>query len=314
MSQHLNRIPEQQTSEKFLKYLAASSKLYADAKKIAGLQAVLSVPVPIIFSVIAVLHPPFKVWASAYGFLISLCDVVLFDKLQNDWKKEGAKVQELFDCGLLEMVWHDFKVGDRPMAEKLHRAAERRLNKLPREHKERGWYSPTVGRLPMPLARIACQRTNILWDSELRRLYARGMSGLLFVLALAALVAWMAVNMTAETFILSVATPIFPAVLWLLREIRKQREAAATLDRLMKYAQDFWKDLLGGKLNAEQAAERSRELQDELFTHRHSNQPVFNFVHRLVRRGYERHMDVGAEALVEEALQARGSSKHLWGQ
>lgn len=314
MGETLNPIPERQRTDKFLTYLAASSKLYADAKKVTGLQALLSVPVPIILSVIAVIHPPFKVWASAYGFLISLCDVLFFDKLQKDLKKEAAKVQELFDCGLLEMEWRDFKVGDRPVVERVHRDGERRLPKLPPEHRERGWYTPEVGRLPMPLARIACQRANILWDSELRRLYARGMIVLVSALALASFTIFLAMNMTAETFILSIATPVFPAVLWLLREIKKQFESASTLDRLMKYAQDLWKSALAGGLTAAQAAERSRELQDELFAHRRSNQPVFNFVHRLVRKDYERQMEVGAGALVEEALQARGKAKHLWEQ
>lgn len=166
MITEINHIPEKQNADRFRNYLAASSRLYGQAKRLAGLQFVLTVPVPITLSVLAILFPEQKVWAALYGILISIFDVALFDKLQKDWKKDAAKVQEAFDCELLEMEWRDFKVGDKPTPESVLIAARKFLRKPERIQNLRDWYAPVVGQLPLPLARIVCQRANIMWDSN----------------------------------------------------------------------------------------------------------------------------------------------------
>ena len=38
--------------------------------------------------------------------------------------------------------------------------------------KHRDWYPPEVGRLPLPLARLICQRAAVWWDMSQRRKYA----------------------------------------------------------------------------------------------------------------------------------------------
>lgn len=265
---------------------------------------ILSVPLPIGLSVAAILNPERKVWAAAFGILVSIFDVLVFDKIQKDWKKEAAKIQERFDCEIFELEWNDFKVGDKPDPEKIHRASQHILRKEAKRNKFLNWHSPYVESLPLHLARIVCQRANIFWDSDLRRRYTAILTAITYILAVGAVVAGLGLKMNMETFVLSILAPISPTFLWAIREIRKQKDSATTLDLLMKYARQLWRDSIQQKLSPEEASYKSRVLQDELFFHRYSNQPIFNWIFKLLRKEQEAQMNVGAKELVSEALNA----------
>lgn len=139
---------------------------------------------------------------------------------------------------------------------------------------------------------------------ELRRGYVAWLIGIATILGAAVLIVGIALKMNLETFVLSIFAPVFPTILWTLRESKKQRETAGTLDRLRKYVATLWRDAAHGKLDDSEMEQKSRELQDELFVHRHTNQPVFDWVNRLLRKGYEQQMNIGAAELVAEGLQA----------
>jgi hypothetical protein len=304
MEEPLNQISEKQNTEKFLEYLAAARSLYTRAKKVAGIQMLLTVPFPICLSLIAILNPERRVWSALAGIAVSILDVLIFDKLQKDLRKEAAKAQEQCDCGLFGLEWNDYKIGDRPAPERVHANAQAILKKELKRKNLIDWYSPSVARLPLHLARVVCQRSNIYWDSDIRRRYTAWVTGITLALVVGAVVTGLALKMSMEAFVLSILAPISPTFLWSVREIRKQNESTATLDRLMKCAQQLWKDVLGKKLSPEEATEKSRNLQDEIFSHRHSNQLIFDWIYGLMRTRQEAQMNVGAEALVEEALRS----------
>jgi len=305
MDEPLNHIPSRQNTDRFLEYIAAARSTYSRIKDLTAIQMLFTVFFPIALSVFAVLRPERKVWAAFSGIIVSIIDVLIFEKLQKDWKKEAARIQERLDCELFELEWNDFKVGDKPSREKIHKASAAFLLKDSNVNRIKDWYSPHVERLPLYLATVVCQRSNIYWDSELRRGYVAWVTGLALALGVIALIAGLALKMSMETFVLSLLAPISPTLLWSIREIKKQRESATTLDRLMKYAQQLWRDAIDGALSAEQITKKSRTLQDELFAHRHSNQPIFDWINNLVRKRYEVQMNIGAEELVAEALKAR---------
>jgi hypothetical protein len=78
----------------------------------------------------------------------------------------------------------------------------------------------------------------------------------------------------------------------------------------MKYALQLWRDAIDEKLSAEQVTKKSRILQDELFVHRYSNQPIFDWINNLVRKRYQVQMNIGAEELVAEAIKVRSHNDH----
>lgn len=306
MADTQNRIPEKQNTERFVEYLAASSRLYSRAKTLTALQVILTVPLPLAFSVLAILFPGLKVWAAFYGVTIPIFDAIFIERLANDCKKQAAKIQERFDCDLLELDWNHLKAGDEPTRERIHRAAKKYNSKKSNQPKV-NWYSRSVEKLPLLLARIVCQRSSILWDTELRRTYTNGLIGMACGLGVAAPLVGLALKMSMEVFVLSILAPIFPTLLWVIREIKKQREAIGTQERLMRFVEGIWKDALDRRRTDQQLGTASRELQDEIYLHRSSNQPVFNWVYNLMRTKQEDEMAVGVEEMVEQAI---GSLAH----
>jgi hypothetical protein len=295
-----NRIPERQNSERAIKLLASSSQLYSQTKIVTGFQLLLTVIFPVILSVLAIIFPNQKVWAAFYGIVLSVADVLLFQELQNEWKKEAAKVQELFDCELLEMDWNEFKIGDKPSPERVNRSASRYLENVAKREKLLNWYSEKLEEVPLYLARIIAQRTNIVWDSSLRRMYANWLTAATLLVLLLLCIIGIAVKMDLTTFVLSIMAPLSPTVLWAIREVRKQKDSAETLVRLQKNVQSLWTNARDGNLTEERATLKSRELQDEIYFHRSSNQPIFNWIHKLTRTRFEEDMNVAAEELVKE--------------
>lgn len=299
-----NNIPEQQNNERSIKLLAASSQLYSQAKLLQGIQVLMTVPLPLVLSISVIIFPNYKVWAAFYGIVASIIDVLLIQTLQKEWKKEAAVIQEVFDCELLEMEWNEFRTGDRPTPERINIAARRHMKHQSNLESLYNWYSPRVGKVPINVARVICQRTNIIWDSTLRRVFSNWLSGLTVAALLILVVVGLILKMNLETFLLSIMAPLTPTILWSIREIRKQRDSSDTLARLSRHVQVLWDNVRDNKLSGDQAYARSRELQDEIYIHRCSNQPILNFIHRFTRRKFESDMNVAAEELVQEALAA----------
>lgn len=306
MSQNLNNIQTTQNTPSNLDYIAAASYYYSKAKLLLGFQIVCTVVIPAIFALIAIFKPGFRVWASTYGVSISIIDAALFDKFQKDLKKNGAEMQECFDCAVQEHPWNSVKVGDRPTVNlKVPTAAKKYKNKTPDQSKIKDWYSPILSNLPLPLARIACQRTNIWWDVTLRNKYKNWLVIIMTSLVVGIGIVGLAKDLKFTDFILSVLNPVTPMVLWTIKEWRKQTETIDTLQRLTKFGSELWKKGVEGTYAEKELAAESRTLQDELFVHRYSNQPIFQSFYKLSRTNLEEDVNVTAEKLVEEWQQKK---------
>lgn len=294
-----------QRAESFQRHLKASSWLYSKAKLLRGAQLVLTVLIPIALTILSMVfsgeqpsNAGLKGWAAFYGILIALFDELFLEKAQVNLKKRAATVQESFDSQLLKIPWNDFKVGDKPSPEDIDQWARSYKHEL--SESQKNWYPPAVSELPLYLARLVCQRSNLWWDRELRRKFIQLLTGVgvsLFVMAIAV---GLAKEMTLPGFILSILAPIFPALMWFIKETKKQEKSSQKLDHLMKHAAGLWQVALAQARDPSQVAASSRELQDEIFVHRYSNQPVPNWFNQLFSSNLDVSMNKGAEELVAE--------------
>lgn len=295
-----NHITEKQNTDEFLEYLAASSYLYSNVKTVIGFQIILTVAVPILFSILSILYPDtFKIPAALYGLFISLFDTTVLEKLQKDWKKEAAKVQECFDCRLFGLKWNNFRVGDKIAPEKIQKASTSYFSKNS-DSELRNWYSVHIEELPLQFARLMCQRNSVYWDFELRGRFTVWLIVLGLALFILGLVIAVALNFTVTNYIITILVPIFPTFSWLIREIKRQYESKTTLDRLIKYIGQLWEGILQNKFSDEELEVKSRELQDEIYTHRNSNQPIFNWIYKKSRSQQESQMNEVVKKLVKE--------------
>jgi hypothetical protein len=296
----LNSIPQYQNEECSLKRLAAQRKLYSRAKVIFTAQVILTVAMAIVSSALALIFPEFKVWASIIGLSTSLLDAVWLEPRQKTLKQQAAKIQERFDCKVLALPWQSIKLGSYPDIETVDENAELYQRIDPGYSKLRNWYPTSVGELPLHVARIICQRANCWWDAALRRRYAAGIVVFLAALPFLLLVFGLSRGMTLESFVLAIFAPLSPAFLWGIREYRKQRDAADTLDKLRNQAEGLWAKAVDRALSPEQLTQGSRDLQNEIYDHRRSAPLIFDWIYERLRKSSEGRMNKAADELVKE--------------
>jgi hypothetical protein len=304
----MNSIAELQNQQEQLKYLAAQRQLYSEAKKTLVLQVIVVIPVAVTLSFTALVFPKFQEWAALLGLLISLLDVIALESRQIKLVQQAALTQEAFDYDVLGLDWRGTKLYSRPRKETVIAYAERYRRGASGFLRLHDWYPVAVGQVRLAAARIICQRTNISWDSELRRRYSTGILAGLTILAAIVIGAGFSVGITLQKFVYAILAPLQPAFLWGIREYKKQRETADTLDRLMDEATQLFDKACEQSLTDDQLEQLSRALQNEIYDHRRTAPLIFDWVYGRLRRRNEDQMNKTAEELIEECRK-KGASK-----
>lgn len=294
-------ITVEQNTERQLHRLAAQRKLYANAKNVFGWQLFLSGLLTVIFAFFGVIDSSFKILAVSWGILIILTDIFWLTPWQKRLKDSAAKIQEMFDCDVLELSWNDLKAGKRPdhelIKEQSKQYAKKPLKNAPLEN----WYDhPEIDDLPIYIARIACQRTNCWWDAQQRRSYAFYVILIVSLIFIVVFGLSLKDGFSMENFILKVLAPLSPVFLLGICQYREQIDSANHLDKLKDYSESLWKDALSKKTKTE-ITTKSRNLQDELFEHRRKSPPIFDFIFKRLRNSYNEKMNFGLGELVNEA-------------
>ena len=71
-------------------------------------------------------------------------------------------------------------------------------------------------------------------------------------------------GMDMQTFVLAVAAPLSPTLLWGVREAQRQYEAVSVIDQLIEAVDALWQDIVQNNLAENLATSRSRELQNAI--------------------------------------------------
>ncbi len=295
-------IAVQQNSDAQVLRLAAYSEIYSQAKTLLAVQFSLTVPAAVVSSLMMAGHPDWKIWLTFYAITVSLLDALVLERIQTALKKKAARIQEIFDCTLLTLPWRTVRCGAQVDTEDVREAGEAHRRKNPELAGLKDWYPPIASRLPLPLARLICQRANCWWDSRLRRRMANWLLGILVAVVVAVFVIALCSKNTVEQMILTVYAPVAPAVLWTVREFLRQRDAADALDKLRVHVERVWNDTLTGKFHDDDLLHASIEIQDMVFDGRTRNALIFNWVNKLIRPRQQVSMNDKAAELVEEAV------------
>jgi len=301
-------IAEIQNAEKQIQRLAAQRQLYATAKCVFGWQVALGGPVAIAGAVVVLLCPEFKVYVASWGVFLALCDLFWLTPWQKSLRGSAARIQEAFDCDVLQLKWNDLKAGMPPDPELVKAQStkyERWASTMP---PLKNWYSPCVDKLPIHIGRIVCQRTNCWWDSTQRRHYASWLIGIVALIFVIVCGIALSGGASIEALLLKGVLPLAPALLLALRQFTEQRDAADRLDKLKDHCLTLWKAALSGKSKSA-LTNMSRNLQDEILENRRKAPPVLDFIFKRLRNDYEASMNHAADHYVFEAKQFERNAK-----
>lgn len=294
-------IAKEQNSDESLQLLAAGSTFYGRAKVVAGIQFIFLVPAALVVSTLILSKPDWKLWAIFYSLTVSLLDVLALDRLQTHYRKMGAKTQEQFDTTLFQLNWKPTRSGPKPDGEDLDRATASFHKINPDFRFLKDWYPSVVSELPLPLARLICQRAACKWDTDLRKIYSYGAIIVLAVVLLGVVIISLAGEMKTGDVIFKIYAPVAPAVLWCIREFLRQSEALIGLEKLKSHIEAVWEKALRGKPTVAELTADAREIQDCLFDGRSRHSLIFNWFYKIARRFQEDGMKAKAAGMVKEA-------------
>jgi len=289
-----------------IKKLRAYRQLYTRAKRIAALQAVATSIFPVAGAIGELCLPQLRGALAFYGIVIAVLDVVVLEPWQQKTRSLAAKIQDAFDCSVLDLPWDEVKVDGKPEQEDIHSAST--AYKGGKDDPElKDWYPAVVAEIPVRLGRIICQRANLRWDADLRRRYRSRLAGALLIIGVIISLVGLRDGFTLEQLTIGVLAPLSPMLLWGIREYRKQGEAADTSDRLRVTCAALWAAALDKNISDDEITSRSRQLQSGIYDRRVNAPVVFNWVYQRMRPAGEENMKIAAAEFVREA-KAKGFS------
>lgn len=299
-----NDIPTRQASDENRGLLRARHRNYRAAKVTQGILVLVSILLPIIGVCIGPRVPEIRPYLALASLILLVMETALFDRLQKDRLKNGAKLQEQFDTDVFGLPWNRFVAGVPVEHEDVRRLSAKLLSEKCEAHFQ-GWYEVCIGRLPLHLARLIGQRTNISYDTRLRRRYGGWLLTLTLLFGVALLYAGLYKGLPFPDLVMTLVVPLLPLLTWALRERMQQANAATSLTNLNGEWDKIWTKALGGADAAALTVE-SRSLQDAIYQHRERSPLVFDWVYFIFRSANEDEAHYAAEDLVRKAEKALG--------
>ena len=290
----MNEIPRLQNTKPYLRLLRARSQVYAEAVQYQVAQIAVAVVIPVIGALIGLFEVRARPYVAIIALIVTALDACWLDRAQRRKLKTAASISEKLDCGLLQIPWNNFSAG-KPVDPELIDASARTW--AGGDDRLRDWYPAAVGTVPLHLARIVCQRTNLWYDSELRRRYARILVASSVILPLVLFCTALATGLKVVD-LATLLTPAAPVLVWALRENFRQLDAAQAIESLKGEAEKLFDAAKTGGCDEAECGCRSREFQDGIFTRRSANPLIFPFIYSWMRDEMETRMNAGADELV----------------
>jgi hypothetical protein len=293
----MNTIAKDQNSPQFQRVLKARQRIYWEATKLQIAQLIATVLLPVTGAVLATFSAPSRPWVALYGLVVSVLDIFWIDRSQRERLKVAAKLAEKFDCGVFRLPWNTFAVGKPVNAETIDAAARKWSGN---EAHLLDWYTNIDDNAPLPLARIVCQRTNLWYDSLLRRRYGKILIGIVTAVIVLLIVVAAVRNLTVMDFV-AVAATVSPAVIWAIRERFRPSDAAESIETVMGEAEKLLEQAKAGQCDDAECERHSREFQDAIFGRRVANPLILPLIYKFMRPEMEKQMQAGVNDLLDDS-------------
>lgn len=300
----MNNIPHKQNTQRMLDLLAAQRQLYSDTKKLQLFSVIISVPIVIAWSVLVAVFPQLTVYAGLWGIVATFLELLVFSPLQKSTQEKAAKIQQIFDCEVLQFNWESLNCGIRIDPETIIDASTRFIHKNKDYSTLENWYPISVRQLPIHQARIICQRSNIWWEAKLRRRYSTWIIIILITLTIIVFLIGLVGGLNLEKFLLAVIAPLIPAFVLGLRQYTEHNDTATRLNRLWENAEILVHKAISKKLTSQDLETESYSLQTQIYDNRCRSPLVFDWLYSRLKRKQEEQMNKGAESLVQEFIQS----------
>ena len=282
--------------------LAAQRQLYSKAKKTRAVQMGVVALSPLILAFFVAFLCLSPAYIALYVVIVTVLRIWWWVPIRESSQTKAAKIQELFDCEILQLNWRR-TIGSRLEMETVEEYAGVYRRKAKKEDLAslEEWYPKEVEKLPVWFGRIIYQRTNCWWDANLRRRYSWVVIIVLcFVFLLVVFLYLMNGEWGLEKKILLIVNPFLPTFVEGVYECKESWATAKRCDELKDCSQRLWDNAFAGSDPAQLTCD-SRELQDAIYNHRRLSLVIFDWVYQSLRKEYEELMNKAAHEMVSDA-------------
>jgi hypothetical protein len=300
----MNNIPFQQNTQKNLDFLAAQRQLYSDAKNLQTVSLVANVIIAAILSGLTIMLPSIKVYTVIWALATTILELSVLSHYQKTSQENAAKIQQLFDCAVLQLNRESLNTDFHIDPEIIIHAARKFKAKGNDMKNLEDWYPVDVGKVSIEKARIICQRTNIKWDSQLRRRYMQWIiSGMVILIVSVSFIAVIK-GETLANFFLIFLLPLMPIILFILRQYRDHGEAANKLDRIKEEINKVIYGMKNQQFTDQDLEQKAYSLQKQIYDNRRRSPLVFNWLYSHLKIDDEIIASKAAEYDIQELLQS----------
>jgi hypothetical protein len=297
-------IVETENQKRNLEKLAAQRELYSRAKTTFGWQIFLAVPVTLALALANLyLERELDVnieWAVAgYAVLLLMMDSLFLNKVIASRKEKAAKIQELFDCEVLRIKWNKYLISEKPDHEDIVKYYNLRIKRTKKGQFE-NWYAEGIQKIETNVAKLICQRSNILYDFALREKFLIWIVsiGVLVLIALSALA--LVKDLSFRSYVINALTPFLPVFALALKLHHENRQSIQNLLSAKATIQQVWSEVLEspGKDEVDELAIRG--IQDRIYFNRKDNALIPDFIYNSLRKNLEEQMYFSVDELILE--------------
>jgi len=287
--------------------LAAMRKLYSKAKYYNQIGLYLNFVVMIALSIFVLvmnsdlLAKPIDLsWLLAiasFSFVI-INEFILLPRI-NSTRETAAKIQEDFDCDVLQIPWNHM-AGDKPSPEEIKQAANKHLAIKGNKEDLLNWYGDqeTLDQIPASVGKLICQRSNTTWDSALRKHYLTTLKVISILIILFAFTLTAILNLSMQSVFIFLAIPL-PAITYIIQQYREHKKSLQTLQRLTAKQSALWNQLI----NTHKVSEiEIRQLQDEIYNHRKQGALIFDWLYYKMKNSQQDSMNYSIKQSAQEYL------------
>ncbi len=283
----MNKIQEKQNWPENLELLAAQRYLYTFAKKLQQLEIFLCVPCLVILAILSMYLDSDKAFLSIASAGVVFTNTLILGPWIERIKASAAKIQNLFDCNVLDIPWNYLKLGAKPGKEIIAEFAAKYKQKEADFGSLKDWYSCKRSGSEVASTSLVHQRSNVWWDSYLRKRFIiyRIMVDITFFLLL--LTICTITDCSLKSFILQVLIPFIPLFLLSNKLYRQHRQAFLKYKRTNDYLKEVFEKIQKGDYQREDVEIESILLQDEIYESRIASPLIPDWFYSFFRKRQE---------------------------
>ena len=290
----MNNIQQKQNTEPFLRLLSAQRYSYHQAKKILIIRFSLSLLFAIIGPLLILNFAELSTYVAITAVAYLLVDVLVLRNIENNFRTNGAKIQEEFDTGLFELGWNEICTGNR-IDQELICDYSNKYKAMYSDETLLNWYPQALSQLTLKQAIIICQRTNTWWDSALRKSMGWFTEICLTTLTIAVFYLFS----KDSNILFTVLFSLLPLYEIALDYIRSQITSIQNISELKTKTEGKIENVLDG---VEPTSEELRSIQDQIFRNRSTALFVPEWFYFFFRDKQEMQMNHSAEHYVNAIL------------